>query len=176
MRLMRGGESAFRASEDGSPRGLLEESLGQQWDVVERDGVVIVAPVGVLPDPAPALLAKRLETRVADRPVIIDLSAITLVSPELVVHLAGWVLGARRQPGRCCVVCAPATARALLRRWHITRCLAVFGSVGDALQARRFADDGYGTGWHPRSPAGPGSARPDPSVDDSRAIVHFAPH
>jgi hypothetical protein len=174
MRLMRSGEAAFRASEEGPPRGLLEESHGQRWDVVERDGVVIVAPVGVLPGPLPALLAKRFETRVADRPVIIDLSAITLVSAKPVVDLASWVLGARQQPGQCCVVCARATARALLRRWHITRCLAVFGSVGDALQARRFADDGYGTGWHLGSP---GSARPDPAVDYSRAIVeHFAPH
>ena len=37
-------------------------------------------------------------------------------------------------------------------KWHVTRCVAIFGSVGDALQARRFADDGYGAGWHPDPP------------------------
>jgi hypothetical protein len=128
----------------------------------------------MLPDPLPALLAEQLGMRVAERPVIVDLSGITLVSATPVVDLASWVLSARQQPGQCCVVCARAAGRALLRRWHITRCLAVFGSVGDALQARRFADDGYGTGWRPGSP---GSGRPDPSIDYSRAIVeHFAPH
>jgi hypothetical protein len=189
MRLIQSDRTALRASEEGPPRGLLEDPPGPRWDpserppgvsgtsgtgVVDRDGVIIVAPVGMLSDPLPALLARPLETRVAGRPVIIDLSGITLVSATPVVDLASWILGGRQPPGQCCVVCARATGRALLRRWHITRCLAVFGSVGDALQARRFADDGYGTGWHPGSP---GSARPDPTVDYSRAIVeHFAPH
>jgi hypothetical protein len=118
-------------------------------------------------------MAEQLEAWVARRPVVVDLSGVTLVSAAPVVALASWVLGAGQQPGRCCVVCARATARALLRRWHITRCLAVFGSVGDALQARRFAEDGYGAGWDPGSP---GPARPDRSLDDSQAIVgHFAP-
>jgi anti-anti-sigma regulatory factor len=189
MRLMQRDEAALSASEEGPPRGLIEESPEQQRDliesppsvlgmsgagVVERDGVIIVAPVGVLPDPLPALLAAQLETRVAERPVIVDLSGITLVSATPVVDLASWVLGVRQQPGQCCIVCARATARALLRRWHITRCLAVFSSVGDALQARRFAQAGYGTGWRPASP---GSACPDPSIDHSRAVLeHPAPH
>ena len=181
MRLMRSDEAVFRAGDEGPPGGLLDSAPARQRDltesapsvlglpgarVVERDGVIIVAPVGVLPDPLPAVLADQLETWVARRPVVVDLSGATLVSAAPVVALASWVLGARPQPGRSCVVCARATARALLRRWHVTRCLAVFGSVGDALQARRFADDGYGMGWHPDPP---GSARPDQSVDHLRA-------
>jgi hypothetical protein len=181
MRLMHRGpdEAALRRSEDESRRDAVEAPPGQlgdlvenRWslagvlrasegDVDERDGVIIVTPAGALPDPLPAMLAEQLEARIAERPVIVDLSGITLVSAVPVVGLAGWVLGANQQPDQCCVVCARATARALLRKWHITRCLAVFGSVGDALQARRFAHDGYGTGWRPDPP---GPAHPDPST------------
>lgn len=117
--------------------------------VDERDGVAIVTPEGILPDPLPARLAERLEGLIAGRPAVLDVSGITLVSPSPVVALAGWVLSTGALPDHCCVVCSRASARALLRKWHITRCVAVFGSVGDALQARRFAHDGYGSGWHP---------------------------
>jgi hypothetical protein len=123
---------------------------------VESDeGVIVMTPLGPLPDPLPAGLVARLEASIAARPVIVNLSQITLVSAAPVVGLAAWVLGASRQPDRCCVVCARPTARALLRRWHVTRCVATFGSVGDALQARRFADAGYGAGWHPDPPGRP---------------------
>jgi hypothetical protein len=80
---------------------------------------------------------------------------ITLVSATPVMGVAAWLLGASHQPDQCCVVCPRATARALLRKWHVTRCIAMFGSVGDALQARRFADEGYGAGWHPDPPGRP---------------------
>ena len=65
--------------------------------------------------------------------MIVDLSQITLVSAAPVMGLAAWAL-ASQQPDQCCVVCPRATARALLRKWHVSRCLAIFGSVGDALQ------------------------------------------
>jgi hypothetical protein len=120
--------------------------------VEQRHGVIVVTPVGTLPDPLPARLVEQLEASIAARPVIIDLSQTTLVSAAPVVGLTGWVLGASHQPAQCCVVCPRVTARALLRRWHVTRCVAIFGSVGDALQARRFADDGDGAGWHPDPP------------------------
>ena len=121
--------------------------------VEERHGVMIVTPLGTLRDPLPAGLVEQLEAS-ACRPVIVDLSQITLVSATPVMGVAGWVIGASHQPDQCCVVCPRATARALLRKWHITRCLAIFGSVGDALQARRFGDEGYGAGWHPATSAG----------------------
>jgi hypothetical protein len=120
--------------------------------VEPRHGVIVVTPVGTLPDPLPAGLVEQLEASIPARPVIIDLSQTTLVSAAPVVGLTGWVLGASHQPDQCCVVCPRVTARALLRKWHVTRCVAIFGSVGDALQARRFADDGYGAGWHPDPP------------------------
>lgn len=145
-----------------SAAGLLEAGVD------ERDGVVIVTPVGTLRDPLPAELVEQLEALIADRPVIVDLSEIILVSAAPVVGLAGWVIGASQHPDQCCLVCPRATARALLRKWHVTRCLAVFGSIGDALQARRFDDEGYGVGWHHESPGGP---RSDPSVDCLHAIV-----
>jgi hypothetical protein len=117
--------------------------------------VTVVTPVGTLPDPLPAGLVGQLEASIAARPVIVDLSQITLVSATPVMGVAAWLLGASHQPDQCCVVCPRATARALLRKWHVTRCIAMFGSVGDALQARRFADEGYGTGWHPDPPGRP---------------------
>lgn len=120
--------------------------------VMERDGVMIVTPLGTLRDPLPATLVDQVEAS-ARRPVIVDLSQITLVSAVPVMGLAGWVLGASHEPDQCCVVCPRPTARALLQRWHVTRCLAIFGSVGDALQARRFADEGFGQGWHPATAA-----------------------
>lgn len=136
--------------------------------------MVIVTPVGALRDPLPAGLVDQLEALIAGRAVIVDLSQITLVSAAPVMGLAGWVIGASQHPDQCCLVCSRATAQALLRKWHVTRCLAVFGSVGDALQARRFGDEGYGAGWHPESPGRP---RSDPSVDCLQAIVeHFENH
>ena len=116
-----------------------------------------MTPLGALADPLPAGLVAQLEASIAARPVIVNLSQITLVSAAPVMGLAAWVLGASHQPDRCCVVCPRLTARALLRKWHVTRCVATFGSVADALQARRFADAGYGAGWHPDPPGRPPS-------------------
>jgi len=140
-------------------------------EVHERDGVVIVTPTGPLPDPLPQVLTEQLEQVIADRPVIVDLSSIVVASAAPLVGLAAWVLGSSR-PGQSCVVCASPSARAQLRRWHITRCLAVFGSIGDALQARRFAQDGYGRGWCPDAPA---SALPDSSVVRPRGVGEGLP-
>lgn len=120
--------------------------------VESREGVIVISPLGTLADPLPAGLVAQLEASIAARPVIVNLGQITLMSAAPIMGLAAWVLGASHQPDRCCVVCPRPTARALLRRWHVTRCVATFGSVGDALQARRFAAAGYGAGWYPDPP------------------------
>jgi hypothetical protein len=156
-------ESARRSQDrHRQSAGLLEAGVD------ERDGVVIVTPLGALRDPLPAELVEQLEALIANRPVIVDLSEMILVTAAPMVGLAGWIIGASQHPDQCCLVCPRATARALLRKWHVTRCLAVFGSIGDALQARRFDDEGYGVGWHHESPGRP---RSDPSVDCLHAIV-----
>lgn len=113
----------------------------------ERDGVVVVTPVGALRDPLPVGLVERLEAVTAGRPVIIDMSQVILVSAAAVTGLVAWVIAATQERGQCCLVCPRATAQALLGWWHVARCLAVFRSVGDALQARRFGEEGYGDGW-----------------------------
>jgi hypothetical protein len=136
---------------------LPPETATLDVSVESRDGVIVVTPLGPLPDPLPAGLVAQLEASIAARPVILDLSQITLVSAAPVMGLAAWVLGASHQRDRCCVVCPRPTARALLRKWHVARCVATFGSVGDALQGRRFADAGYGAGWHPDPPGRPPS-------------------
>jgi hypothetical protein len=148
------------ATSDGTTRSQipLPPSTGTlDVSVDSGQGVVVMTPLGPLPDPLPAGLVAQLEAALAARPVILDLSQITLVSAAPIMGLAAWVLGASRQPGRCCVVSPRPTARALLRKWHVTRCVATFGSVGDALQARRFAEAGYGAGWHPDRPGRPPS-------------------
>jgi hypothetical protein len=148
MRLLhRHPEAAPHATQDPTPVQPADAR------VEDHGGVTIVTPLGTLRDPLPAGLVEQLGAS-ASRPVIVDLSQISLVSPTPVMGVAGWVIGASDQPDQCCVVCPRATARALLRRWHVTRCLAIFGSVGDALQARRFDDEGYGAGWRPASSAG----------------------
>jgi hypothetical protein len=76
---------------------------------------------------------------------------------------------------QCCVVCPRATARALLGKWHVTRCVAIFGSVGDALQARRFADEGYGTGWHPDRPRRPRASSASNATADNAPNVCSPP-
>jgi hypothetical protein len=148
------------ATSDATPRRqipLPPRTWTLDVSVESREGVIVMTPLGPLPDPLPAGLVAQVEASMVARPVILDLSQITLVSAAPIMGLAAWVLGASRQPGRCCVVCPRPTARALLRKWHVTRCVATFGSVGDALQARRFADAGYGAGWHPDRPGRPPS-------------------
>jgi hypothetical protein len=131
-------------------RQELPLSVGPLRAAVEhRQGVMIATPLGTLDDPLPTGLVDQLEALVAGAPVIVDLSQITLVSPAPVMGLAAWLVGASHHPDRCCLVCPRPTARALLRKWHITHCLATFGTIGDALQARRFHEEGYGAGWHP---------------------------
>ena len=158
-RLVYGGRSCAATSDATHHRqtplpprtGTLDVSVGS------REGVIVTTLLGPLPDPLPAGLVARLEASIATRPVIVDLSQVTLVSAAPLMGLAAWVLGASQQPDRCCVVCPRPTARALLRKWRVTRCVATFGSVGDALQARRFAAAGYGAGWYPDPPGRPPS-------------------
>jgi hypothetical protein len=139
-----------------------------------RQGVMVVTPFGRLPDPLPAGLVAQFEASIAARPVIVNLSQITLVSAGPMTGLAAWVIGASHQPDRCCVVYPRPTARALLRKWHVTRCIATFGSIGDALQARRFAAEGYGPGWDPDPPGQPpsmsgASSASSPAADSTPA-------
>lgn len=132
----------------GAPRS---QRRSAEAAMEERDGVVVVTPVEPLRDPLPEALVEHLEVVITDRSAILDLSELTLVSARPMIGLAAWIVAISERPDQCCLVSPRATARALLRKWHVTRCLAVFGSVGDALQARRFDDDGYGSGWHPDS-------------------------
>lgn len=146
MRLVRPGT----ATSEGRRRTHDWLAADPPAGVAERHGVVIVTPLGMLGDPLPEELVEQVEAS-ARHPVIVDLSEVTLVSAVPVMGLTGWALGSS-EVDQCCVVCSRPTARALLKRWHVTRCLAMFGSIGDALQARRFADEGYGTGWRPATP------------------------
>jgi hypothetical protein len=119
--------------------------------IEERDGVVVFTPVKPLRDPLSEGLVEELEVLIAGHSAIVDLSETTLVSAGPMIGLAAWIVATSERPDQCCLVSPRATARALLRRWHVTRCLTVFGSIGDALQARRFDNEGYGSGWHPDS-------------------------
>lgn len=76
-------------------------------------------------------------------PTILDLADVTLVGSGLDRLID-------RLIDTCDAVCVVArrhTARMILQRSGVTRRCAMFGSVGDALQSLRLADDGYGSGW-----------------------------
>jgi hypothetical protein len=75
--------------------------------VESGEGVIVMTPLGTLPDPLPAGLVAQLEASIAARSVIVNLSQISLVSAAPMMGVAAWVLGASHQPDRCCVVCPP---------------------------------------------------------------------
>lgn len=79
-------------------------------------------------------------------PTVLDLSELTLVGPGVSELVAGLV----NTCGAVCVTARRHTARVILQRSGIDDLCVVFTSVGDALQALRLADAGYGEGWSER--------------------------
>ena len=79
-------------------------------------------------------------------PSVLDLSELTLVGPGLAELVGGLV----DTCGAVCVTARRHTAKVILQRSGIAQQCVVFTSVGDALQALRLAEAGYGTGWEGR--------------------------
>jgi len=76
-------------------------------------------------------------------PTILDLAELTLVGPGVAELVAGLV----DTCGAVCVTARRHTARVILHRSGIADLCVMFSSVGDALQALRLAEAGYGAGW-----------------------------
>lgn len=79
-------------------------------------------------------------------PTVLDLAELTLVGPGVAELVAGLV----ETCGAVCVTARRHTARVILQRSGIPDLCVVFTSVGDALQALRLAEAGYGAGWDER--------------------------
>ncbi|MCD9625231.1 hypothetical protein [Rhabdothermincola salaria] len=78
-----------------------------------------------------------------DRPILIDLNSCVLTDPHALADLAN----DRDDRVDSCFVSRRTTCRLLLDRAGIMLRFAVFHQLEDALQARTFANDGYGLGW-----------------------------
>lgn len=76
-------------------------------------------------------------------PTVLDLAELTLVGSGVAELVAGLV----ETCGAVCVTARRHTARMILQRSGIPDLCVMFTSVGDALQALRLAEAGYGAGW-----------------------------
>jgi STAS domain len=108
------------------------------------DGVTVLKPTGVLTAPLPESLRDAIVAAASKGPLIVDVSEVTLIS---VAGLVDSLCETYPTPGECCLVCPRGSGRALIQSWRPARRIAVFLSVGDALQARRFERAGYLGGW-----------------------------
>lgn len=108
----------------------------------ERGHVAVLTPLGQL-DRAGIGRVRQAALDVVGRPVIIDLSDCVLTDPNALASLTGE--GGERVD--LCFVSRRPTCRLLLARTGITARFAVFHQLEDALQARTFANAGYGQGW-----------------------------
>lgn len=84
-------------------------------------------------------------------PTVLDLADLTLGGNDVAASI-GRLLDACDD---VCIVVRRTSAALVLQRLGVDQRCSVFRSVGDALQARRLAEDGFGHGWAPdRRPQG----------------------
>ncbi|MDZ7676452.1 MAG: hypothetical protein U5K30_15455 [Acidimicrobiales bacterium] len=141
------------ASEDEpitSPTPVLDLADGH-LHVSLRRGVTIVDLDGGLDN----ALAQRVVPAIAEAATSAEAIIVNLDRATLLDHSAlETICGALPDPGDGvdrCLVAGRLSSRLVLERWGIPTRFIVFTSVPDALQAREFATQGYGTGWdvHP---------------------------
>ncbi|HEX7095035.1 MAG TPA: hypothetical protein VF183_04080 [Acidimicrobiales bacterium] len=112
------------------------------------DGIAIIAPHGVIDTGCADLVGAALTSldRSSALRVVVDVSDGVLQQrsalARLMEQLHRVVLGGTP----VALVCRRLTGRQLLNRFRPTS-IPVFASLGDALQAQRFAEAGYGPGW-----------------------------
>lgn len=118
-------------------------------EISVRRGVTILSLDGALDDGLAELVVEPLRRAVAStdlEAVALDLDRVTLLDRtglDAVLH----ALDHAPADAPCCLVAGRLSGRLVLERWNVTDRYVVFTSVADALQARAFADSGYGTGW-----------------------------
>jgi hypothetical protein len=121
-----------RDPSDDGPDGAL---VSIRWTDIA--GAMVIRLRGRVAPLADAL-AVGVATVVVDAPVILDVRHVEVAAPDDVAVALRLVTGTPLPLGRVCVVAStPGTQFGL----------AVFKTVGDALQAWCFGDSGYGSGW-----------------------------
>jgi len=79
---------------------------------------------------------------------VLDVDQVTLLDEGAFGQVAEAFATATAGVDRC-IVASRLSGRLVLERWGMTSRFGVFTSVADALQARAFRGDGYGSGWDP---------------------------
>lgn len=121
--------------------------------VTERRGVVIASLDGGLESGLAERVTPELQRVVSDAAaVILDIDRATLLDRSALDTVLDAVDAAPEHAPRC-LIAGRLSGRMVLDRWMVTGRYAIFSSIPDALQARAFADSGYGNGWTP-SPNG----------------------
>lgn len=121
----------------------------RRLEVTTRGRVAIVALHGGLDEVVATMLIPALTNAARGRDaVVLVLDDVTLLDRAALVKVCT-VIDVLPRPSSCCIVAGRLSGRMVLRRWGLQRSLAIFSSVGDALQARTFAEIGYGPGWSP---------------------------
>lgn len=146
----RGGLSLLRPPHDRE-RGRRDGSRAADRHLeVSSDGrVAIVTLAGELDDVLATLLipALTVAARRCDA-IVLDLDRVTLLEHSALAMVCQ-VIDVLPHEDSCCIVAGRPSVRLKLSRWGPPSSFATFTSVGDALQARRFAEHGYGPGWRP---------------------------
>ena len=112
-----------------------------------RRDVTIIALDGGLDDALAARVAETIAGIVADATaVVVDLDRVTLLDRSALDAVCA-VLDSLPETTRRCLVAGRLSGRMVLERWGVPDRFALFHTVADALQAREFVANGYGTGW-----------------------------
>jgi len=107
-------------------------------------GVHILAAAGAATCELLAQLCDALDD-VAGESVIVDISDVILCDSATVRDLVA-LLTLDEDEASFCIVSRRVTSRAVVRKMGGTH-LPLFGSVGDAMEAKLLERDGYGPGW-----------------------------
>ncbi len=139
------------ATDDGPVTGatpVLDLADGHLHVSTRRD-VTVVSIDGALDDALADRLAPVVAAAVADATaVVLDLDQATILERSAVTTLCRALPDGEVER---CIVAGRLSGRLVLERWGIDEDYVIFMSVPDALQARSFHENGYGTGWMTRT-------------------------
>lgn len=115
---------------------------------------------------------QKLPSLVLSDSVLVDLSGLTLVDPDVLKVLVTAVKEMTGGSGAFCLLCSRLTGRLLLSRSGVADNVPIFATVADALQAQVHHQEGYGEGWTQPTERRRGPQRPDrlaAEIDSRRA-------
>ena len=125
----------------------------------EQSGATVISVTGAINPGLFSTLDAEFRRVPVGRPVIINLSGLTLGSVRVLEQLV--VFLGSLSGSRVSLVCGRLSARRLLRFAGAADIVPVFMTTADAVQALLLHDQGYGSGWSMTSAtAGAGTAPP----------------